>query len=480
MLTDIKQLLPRDIYEAAIGAAAPSGANVFATIADVGAAAPTLLDVMNNGHVAQGDFGSNVVISSINNQLQINSLDQTTSFIAASSVHLNTTSLGATGFQVWALSDIAGIHSIKSDIAVGGAGTLTVEDTVSNKGFVYASDYSANFTALSLVDKGYSDTHLGGKDVTALITTPTVTQDGFVVTWDNTAGKYDLVASAGGNTIYTADDTLLGNRKVTQGGNYVWFEGGDFHIGTTGGTGVFNVDSGTDTGFITDIKRDKDAGVGGFGYKATLNPRGAKVETVRINSGNQHSVYNEWTIGDSRLSYRLRVSPNENILSLFDSSTGAVETARIGETESWVLPRSSSWGFGVGIASVNARMQVKGERNTANTRLFSTSNLSSDDVFTVWDGGNVSIGGITSPTERFSIDGGDVAFKGASLSTEFFFDYSANATVFGAGTTTNSKVNVFGDIETYGSSNGIIFEDRTTGQRTRFYVDNGVFSQENA
>jgi hypothetical protein len=34
--TDIKQLLPKNVYDAAVGANAPSAANVYATIADVG------------------------------------------------------------------------------------------------------------------------------------------------------------------------------------------------------------------------------------------------------------------------------------------------------------------------------------------------------------------------------------------------------------------------------------------------------------
>lgn len=35
-LTDIKQLLPKDVYDAAVGASSPSAANVFVTTSDLG------------------------------------------------------------------------------------------------------------------------------------------------------------------------------------------------------------------------------------------------------------------------------------------------------------------------------------------------------------------------------------------------------------------------------------------------------------
>lgn len=38
-MTDIRQLLPKDVYDAAVGANSPSAANVFATIADIGGGA---------------------------------------------------------------------------------------------------------------------------------------------------------------------------------------------------------------------------------------------------------------------------------------------------------------------------------------------------------------------------------------------------------------------------------------------------------
>lgn len=42
-------------------------------------------------------------------------------------------------------------------------------------------------------------------------------QDGYALTWDNTAGRI-VAAAVGGSTIYTANDSLTGNRAITMGG----------------------------------------------------------------------------------------------------------------------------------------------------------------------------------------------------------------------------------------------------------------------
>ena len=68
-------------------------------------------------------------------------------------------------------------------------GHLFVDNNTTPSGIKYFADYSANFTARSLVDKGYVD------------------------------------ANAGGDSIYTADGTLSGARILTLDGNDLSFEG---------------------------------------------------------------------------------------------------------------------------------------------------------------------------------------------------------------------------------------------------------------
>lgn len=57
--------------------------------------------------------------------------------------------------------------------------------------------YEANITAepRALVNKAYADARMGGMQVTSLVTSPGVGQNGYAITWDNAASKYTLTAS---------------------------------------------------------------------------------------------------------------------------------------------------------------------------------------------------------------------------------------------------------------------------------------------
>lgn len=82
----------------------------------------------------------------------------------------------------------------------------------------------------------------------ALVQNPTATEDGYAIVWNDTNQEYELSAS-GGNTIYTADDSLTGNRILTAGTNELRFLGdNDFFVlraDTRGETFVrFNADTG--------------------------------------------------------------------------------------------------------------------------------------------------------------------------------------------------------------------------------------------
>ena len=51
-------------------------------------------------------------------------------------------------------------------------------------------------------------------------------QDGFSIAWDNATSRF-IASAGGGNTIYTADDTLTGARTVSQAGNLLTFNSGN-------------------------------------------------------------------------------------------------------------------------------------------------------------------------------------------------------------------------------------------------------------
>jgi len=242
--------------------------------------------------------------------------------------------------------------------------------------------------------------------------------------WVSLAG-----GGGGGNTLYTANDSLVGDRTVGMGAFKLSLSGtGKMFVGAEVGTAKFNVDNGTGTGFTTSFSRDFDAGVGLNGHLFTVNPRGSEVRKVRTN-GTAFSIFNEWTIGSSRKSFDFIASVNNNYFSIFQSTNGTTENVRIGEIGSWWVPRNTTaFGFGFGHTSPTA--------------------------------GSVHVKNM------------DVRMDGASLSTEFFFDYSANRTHIGAGTTGLSKLNIYGDLEIVGGANGSIYEDRTTTTKYRVYIDN--------
>lgn len=69
---------------------------------------------------------------------------------------------------------------------------------VNGNGVEYDVDYSPNFTDRSLVDKGYADSTLTGNGTSTILQTPTLSQDGFSITWDNTNSQFTLTNVTGG------------------------------------------------------------------------------------------------------------------------------------------------------------------------------------------------------------------------------------------------------------------------------------------
>lgn len=125
-------------------------------------------------------------------------------------------------------------------------GLMNVSDAINSRGLVYASDYSTagiSYGARWIPDWGAVTTQIGGNSVNALITTPTVTQDGYAVTWDNTAGEYTLTAVGGGGVNWGTASNLylvLGSASGDiESYSDLWYEvgGGDkqLHIDATGG-----------------------------------------------------------------------------------------------------------------------------------------------------------------------------------------------------------------------------------------------------
>lgn len=72
---------------------------------------------------------------------------------------------------------------------------ITVTDSVSNLGLVYAADYTANFTLRSITDKAYQDSKLGGKNLPA----PVLANNGQALRWNNTGNTWEFFTPGSGS-----------------------------------------------------------------------------------------------------------------------------------------------------------------------------------------------------------------------------------------------------------------------------------------
>jgi hypothetical protein len=104
-----------------------------------------------------------------------------------------------------------------SNITLNSSGITVTNTLASAKGIQGASDFSANYDNLSFIQKIYADTKIVGKGVNTLVTTPTVTEDGYTISWDNTAGEYTL--TPGGGVIAGADTQIIYNNAGALAGN---------------------------------------------------------------------------------------------------------------------------------------------------------------------------------------------------------------------------------------------------------------------
>ncbi|MHA2403714.1 MAG: hypothetical protein ACXADH_12035, partial [Candidatus Kariarchaeaceae archaeon] len=154
-----------------------------------------------------------------------------TGFIATTELIQSALGTGATSWLIRNSNDLAtGIQQIElqTDGASAGTGTMTVTDTVSTKGLVYAADYSANFTDESLITKRYADVSNGIYGASNSLTLPhTATFGAFGLTFNpSLAGKFNIrqanyvVAGAVTQTTITNDKGDILN--ISNGNHVEW------------------------------------------------------------------------------------------------------------------------------------------------------------------------------------------------------------------------------------------------------------------
>jgi len=88
--------------------------------------------------------------------------------------------------------------------------SMLVTDTDDTIGFQYAADYSTNGIALGarwIPDWAAVIGQIASKNISSLVSTPTVTQDGYFLSWDNSLGQYNLIAAAGSSYSFSTGIT---------------------------------------------------------------------------------------------------------------------------------------------------------------------------------------------------------------------------------------------------------------------------------
>jgi hypothetical protein len=151
-----------------------------------------LQDILDNGSTATGL--STLVQISTSNQLDFTSTDGGTNFAYLRTVNNNDLTLsaanGSLGGEISLNPTLSYFkyNNASGDQQVSFNGTaMTVTDAINTKGLEYAADYSANFTARSLVDKAYVDSNVPSN--VALVGTYT---NGFVPRWNATTNTLAL------------------------------------------------------------------------------------------------------------------------------------------------------------------------------------------------------------------------------------------------------------------------------------------------
>jgi hypothetical protein len=84
---------------------------------------------------------------------------------------------------------------------------ITITDSVSDLGMLYAADYGLNFSTRSITDKNYQDTHLGGK----LFPVPGAPQDGQSIRWNNGGNTWEYFTAGSGSGSGTVSSFSAGN-----------------------------------------------------------------------------------------------------------------------------------------------------------------------------------------------------------------------------------------------------------------------------
>jgi hypothetical protein len=311
---------------------------------------------------------------------------------------------------------------------------VLITDEINLKGAFYAADYSLNFVARSLIDRGYADTNLGGSSLNSIFINPGGFEEGHVPSWDDLAQEYTLspnlngIYSGSGNFTQDADAALNGfsfNINSTAGLTTEFDGAGNLKMhgnGTRLTVGISAIDLTLPNGGVF-IENEADLG-NGSRFGALTGKSGTAFDND-ITTFKLYSDYLKATIFDLNYGGSLsgRFKSNANGIS-FDSGNleilSALRIADGSEGLNKVLTSDAngvcSWQVGGGGANTiySADDDLAGNRTVgllANNLIFSTT---SEPNLLYLKGSNSRIGvGTLNPQCAFNVVG-QVRFEGTS------------------------------------------------------------------
>lgn len=476
--------LSQDIQDALNGAAAPSAANVFATMADAGG---------TTFYTGDSTFGAG----------RVGTVTDSVTFRKGIST------VAGTAHMINIVSDVDGNY-------------LSIENA-SRVGFeqVFMVNEVANVTEMSVLSRGGDAKFSVLKDAANGLTFET---DGAAATFRQvgaiTTLEFDFTAiipfSVGGFTVGNGSRPIGDTYLKTGGYNYIQTQSGsaniEFQLGNTRDDGINNKSSfyltstvdyttshylsggiATKTYFTFGAKGRLGINLGGSPALAVsptamieLKGTGATSASSQLKLANSAGTPSLQVFDDNRIAVGNVITQVGQVqIKGSDSAAGThalyIETA--GNLTTMKVDNNQRVGIGAGhtaASTIDATLDVKhtagvgilSEATTTNidatiTALQSGSNTK-NAVFEAQNSNAVKYQ-LISYGEAAPVNAGLGGARWTAGDFSFFFGNNERVKVWGNG-----------DLELLNQARGIILSDRTTGTRTRFFVDNGIWQQENA
>ena len=279
--------------------------------------------VQNIGIIVKNSGGASgsIQVTAIGRSNATPNLDRGSIFIGDAS---NQSSTLAIGLDTYVLTSNGATASWAAVPVEDLATTLAAGNTTGSNDISVDSGQSILFNEAEVGTLSSSTLTVGPKNwslpnqsgVIPVTTAPGSTEDGYVLTWNDTAGEYQfLAATASGGGIYGGSGSLPGNTIVTQGTNTLAFnnEGDSYlEINASGGTPTADhyaakiVNSKV---LASSVSTGLDVVVDGVGNNAnigvdvvvngstTLTNRGVQIRTNDVTAGDNTALYLQSTNG---------------------------------------------------------------------------------------------------------------------------------------------------------------------------------------